>query len=40
VPAGFTTGTLRIGGVVSQGNGLTIDFGQNVYSTPIEIAAG
>ncbi len=40
VPADFTTGTLQIGGIDEQATGLTIDFGSNVYSTPISIAAG
>lgn len=40
VPADFTTGTLQIGGVDQQATGLTIDFGGNVYSTPLSIAAG
>jgi hypothetical protein len=40
VPADFTTGTLQIGGVDQQPTGLTVDFGGNVYSTPISIPAG
>jgi hypothetical protein len=40
VPADFTTGTLQIGGVDQQPTGLTVDFGGNVYSTPINIPAG
>jgi hypothetical protein len=40
VPAGFTTGTLQIGGVDRQPTGLTVDFGANVYSTPISIPEG
>lgn len=40
VPADFTTGTLQIGGVDQQPTGLTVDFGGNVYSTPVNIPAG
>jgi hypothetical protein len=40
VPADFTTGTLHIRGVDQQPTGITIDFGTNVYSTPISIPAG
>lgn len=40
VPADFTTATLNIGGSVPQPGGLTIDFGGNVYPTPLSIPAG
>lgn len=40
VPADFTTGTLNIGGIVPQPGGVAVDFGANVYQTPINVPAG